>query len=200
MLHRSLRGLISTVIALHFAILTLTYATNWRRSAVQDRLHELVQPYSILGNWYTEMLPFECATTNMTSNETRISIQRADSEQWETLMSSWPSRQPHAVHLSFKSHRLMRLVHELIGSEDQEGLLRILKSIAVHDNSNVPDGRLLSRFRITQTSKIDTPSPDTLADQEIVLEATVVRLEDGSIGLIPKIDAHREVQARGAKP
>jgi hypothetical protein len=199
-----LRGLVSVLLVLHFFLIGLTYATNARRSSVQDSVHVWLQPYSIPGNWYFEMLSFDGLSGKENLNSLRISVARASSDEWETIMAMWPKDQRGFWGLRFKSNRLMSLVQELVANDDQEGLLRILRSVVKHlDAKTQPANESLTRIRLDQNAGEPEASSSDLPEssqRQVILEASIARLEDGEFGLIPKIDAHREVSSRGSRP
>jgi hypothetical protein len=175
------------LIVFHFAALGLTYATNTssRRSSLQDRLHEFLQPYLIGLNWYQEMLPIEWPDTLVDSAETRIAIQSSTSDDWTTIISN---RSTHLKSLSFyqqKSDRLIQLAKELIANENEDGLLRLLRSVVTHLDRAQDQTVSVRKIRVEQTGS-----------ENPLLEASVARFDDGEIGLIPRIDEHRQVRAK----
>lgn len=198
------RWAISVFLLAHFGVISLTYSTNWRRSAAQDQILGYLQPYLIGCNWYQEMLPVEWTSGQSSSNATRVSVSASSvDDDWKPVISNRSYGLGALTFHQNKVERWIRLAQELAASDDQEGLLRLMRSLVLHlDHSEEFQEHRVVRIRLEQTVKKDSSdSADSNEPSEITLiEAQVARLEDGSIGLIPKIEEHREVRIRGANP
>ncbi|HUP77793.1 MAG TPA: hypothetical protein VM260_04460 [Pirellula sp.] len=182
------RLLISCLILAHFGAIGLTYATNWRRSALQDSVLLWLQPYLIGANWYQEMLPIEWVSDAHSLKQIRISVQFNDNpHEWESVLETkkWARDQARA-------ERFLHLLAELAGTEDTQGLTNVLKSIVLH----IENGRSsnILKIRIEKTS-------DSLAENEeenVLYEASLARFSNGEFGFVSKIDDHRTVRALNA--
>ena len=182
------RLLISCLILAHFGAIGLTYATNWRRSALQDSVLVWLQPYLIGANWYQEMLPIEWISDAHSSKQFRISVQSNDNpHEWESVLEAKKLALDNA-----RAERLLHLLAELAGTEDTQGFTNVLKSIVLH----IENGRSsnILKIRLEKTS-------ETLAENEeenVLYEASLARFSNGEFGFVPKIENHRTVRALNA--
>lgn len=180
-----LRWLICFFILVHFGAIGLTYATNWRRSALQDRALLWLQPYLIGANWYQEMLPIEWLSDAHSSKRIRISVQANDNpHKWESVLETKKLAWDHA-----RAERLLQIIAELAATEDSQGLTNVLKSVVLH----IENGRSFKilKIRLEKTSESHPESEE----ENVLYEASLARFSNGEFGFVPKIEKHRTVRA-----
>lgn len=201
--HSRWQWVISCLIICHFAAIALTYATNWRRSVIQDNVLVWLQPYLIGGCWYQEMLPIEWVSGQNKSLPTKVSIQtKKEPDEWYPVLESRSESHASNGMNPAKSKRLLRAMIELSENEETEGILRLFKSIVVHVESTGPTESpiVVDRIRLEQTveEKGENSDPQSDTREFALVEASVARFENGEIGLVPKIESHRSVRAKNA--
>lgn len=199
--HSRWRWVISCLIIFHFAAIGLTYATNWRRSVIQDNILVWLQPYLIGGCWYQEMLPIEWVSGQNKSLPIKVSIQtKKNPDEWYPVLDSRSKIHASSDMNPAKSRRLLRAMIELSANEETEGMLRIFKSIVVHVESTSPSESpiFVDRIRLEQpvVEKGENSDPQSDTREFALVEASVARFENGEIGLVPKIESHRSVRAK----
>lgn len=179
------RWLVSCFILAHFGVIGLTYATNWRRSKLQDSVLQWLQPYLIGANWYQEMLPIEWISDAHSSKRIRISVQANDNpHEWKIVLDTKKLALNNA-----KAERLLHLLAELAVTEDTQGLTNVLKSIVLH----IENGRTTTilKIRLEKTSESLAESEE----EKVLYEASLARFPNGEFGFVPKIENHRTVRA-----
>jgi len=197
---------ISSAIVFHFSVIVLTYATNSRRSAIQDQALVFLQPYLIGGNWYQEMLPIEWVAGDSSHGSISISVQTMDApNRWKPILESREPASRSILSDQIKTRRLLQLAVKLHENDDPEAILRILHSVVLHldspgTNSKLDPSRLVTHIRLEQATneKISTEIEPDDATPATIFEASVARFESGEIGLIPKIEDRRSVRAKEA--
>lgn len=191
------RWLISSLIVLHFGAIATSYAANWRRSALQDQVLTLAQPYLIGGNWYQEMLPVEWYIDATRSRHTWLSIQTKSSpDKWVKLFDSRSKGLD-----AGKRSQLIKLMVELSENQDSDGLSRIMTSIATHIEKFSPS-ELRDTKPVVLRMRLERELNETLeesANDAVLFEGAVARFEDGEIGFVPTIDRRRTVQSTNAE-
>ena len=179
------RWLVSCLILVHFGAIGLTYATNWRRSTLQDSVLHWLQPYLIGANWYQEMLPIEWISDAHSSKRIRISVQASDNpDQWKIVLETRKFSLDNA-----RAERLLHLLAELAGTEDSQGLTNVLKSIVLH----IENGRTTTILKI-RLEKTSESLPES-EEEKVLYEASLARFPNGEFGFVPKIENHRTVRA-----
>ncbi len=182
------RLIVSCLMLFHFGAIGLTYATNWRRSAIQDRVLVWLQPYLISANWYQEMLPIEWISDANSERSLRVSVQTNDPNSgWKTVLDSSQN-----TFLRSRTERLLHPLVEFATSEDAQGLTNLLKSVVLHleNERNGSDSQIL-RIRL---EKIAKPNVENEAES-VLYEASLARFPNGEFGFVPKIESHRAVRA-----
>ena len=190
---------ISLVVVFHFGAIALTYATNWRRSPVQDQVLTWLQPYLIGANWYHEMLPVELVSEEAKSQHTWLAVCSSDSEEWKTILDNWEG--------TFDNHycaRLLRLMLDLAEQENTDGLGRIAVSLVKHFESSQGNVAPNSTKQIDRIRLLQPPSKlDESGENKIVFEGDIVRFENGELAFVSKTENRRTVRAlindRGSK-
>ena len=180
------RWLVSCLILAHFGAIGLTYATNWRRSTLQDSALHWLQLYLIGANWYQEMLPIEWISDAHSSKRIRVSVQANDNpHEWESVLETKKLALDNS-----RAERLLHLLAELAVTDDTQGLTNVLKSIVLH----IENGRTskILKIRIKKTSE---SSPENKAEENVLYEASLARFSNGEFGFVPKIENHRTVRA-----
>ena len=182
------RWFVSCMVLLHFGTIGLSYATNWRRSAIQDGLLVSLQPYLIGVNWYQEMLPIEWISDAHKAKSIRVSVQVGDEpNDWKPAFNTSPMALDNA-----RTERLLHLLAELASNDDTESLTFVLKSIVLHlENPKKNSKSSISRIRIEKTSAPPTESEE----QPVLYEAALARFPNGEFGFVPKIENHRTVRS-----
>jgi len=181
---------------MHLFSIGLTYATNWQRSAIEDRALVWLQPYLIGTNWYQEMMPIEWISENYRPGSFQLSIQHANAtDQWVPILGVTSTNSMRA-----KFDRLLHVLSELARGEDYQGMTRVLKSIVLHlEKSRPANAPQISKIRLEKIA-----ASSSIGDSEEVLyEATLARFPSGEFGFVPKIENHRSVRAietHGVKP
>lgn len=182
------RRLVSCLIVFHFSAIGLTYSANWQRSAIQDRLLVLMQPYLIGLNWYQEMLPAEWISEANRSRTVRVSIQTRDApNEWQAVLDS--SRK------GWSGAKTAAFLHPLVEfalSENVPGLNDLFKSMLVHLESDGNHAGKILRIRLGRASD----SESEMEKESVLYEASVARFPNGEFGFIPKIESHRELRSR----
>ena len=134
------------------------------------------------------MLPIEWISDAHSSKQFRISVQSNDNpHEWESVLETKKLALDNA-----RAERFLHLLAELAGTEDTQGLTKVLKSIVLH----IENGRSsnILKIRLEKTS-------ESLADNEeenVLYEASLARFSNGEFGFVPKIEKHRTVRALNA--
>lgn len=180
----------------------MAYSANHRRSSVQDRCLAFLQPYLIGLNFYPETLPVEWIDDDSPPSATRISISDSSGGKWITVLSTQAnanslggSLESLGLHRS-NSRRLLQLLSALSKNEDEDGILRVLKSVAVRLNAMaIQAGNSPKSFDRIRLELPGIPTPD--GDMEpVFVEAMVARFENGEMGLVPQVEPHRSVRSK----
>ncbi len=173
---------------MHLGAIGLTYATNWRRSALQDRVLVWLQPYLIGVNWYQEMLPIEWISDSNSTKKVRVSIQTASiPNEWQTVLDSSRNSPTRT-----RSERFMYPLVELARSEDGQGITNMLASIVLHlEGEKTNDSETILRIRLENVSMAASGS-DT---ESVLYEASLARFPSSEFGFVPEIEKHRSVPA-----
>ena len=136
------------------------------------------------------MLPIEWISDASITKKIRISIQADDNpKEWKIVLET--------KKLTLDSARLERLLHllsELAGTEENSGLTDMLKSIVLHIE-NGQSSKIL-KIRLEKTSKSQRVNEE--AEENVFYEASLARLPNGEFGFVPKIENHRTVRALNA--
>jgi len=192
----SWRWLISVAILFHLSAVGLSYATNWRRSTVQDALLTGLQPYLITGNWYQEMLPIEWIS-DTSSRPVRLLVQTNNgSKEWKQVLDV-SEKGPGRV----RAERLLHVLSELASNDDTLGLTHVLKSIVVHlESENKDQNSLVSKIRLEKNMEykaVISGTEDVLSDEteSVQYEAELARFAGGEFGFVPKIESNRSVRS-----
>lgn len=169
---------------------------------MQDRCLTFLQPYLIGLNFYPETLPVEWIDDNSPPSATRISVSDFSENDWTTVLSTQANANSPAgsfeslgLHRS-NSRRLLQLLTALSKNEDEDGILRILKSVAVRLDANaVGEGASLKSF---DRIRLELPGPATPDGgmEPVFVEAMVARFENGEMGLVPQVEPHRSVRSK----
>lgn len=192
---------ITTLLMMHLVFIVLTYATNWRRSSIEDKVLVSMQPYLIGLNWYQEMLPIEGISENYKPGSVRITIENANApNSWTSILDLTSSHSAQA-----KIERLIHVSSELASAEDLQGLTRLLKSVVLHlEKGRSPNSPFVTRIRLEKVANANaTDNATTNATGEVLYEASLARFPSGEFGFIPKVESHRSVRANeaiGVKP
>ena len=187
-MNRWSRWIINSLILFHFGAIGLSYATNWRRSTVQDRILVWLQPYLIGGNWYQEMLPIEWISDANSNKSVRVSVQTdATPNQWQAVLDTSVNSASRA-----KIDRFLHPLVEFAKSEDTEGLTRILKSLVEHIESEpTANTTRILKIRLEKVSQMELESNAV----SILYEASLARFPKGEFGFVTDIESHRSVRA-----
>jgi len=195
--------LISIAILVHFSSLCVAYSANQMRSPLQDRVLVFLQPYLIGFNFYPETLPVELIADENPPSSTRISISSSGQGEWSTVLSTQVSALESLSLHGLKSRRLLQLLSALSKNEDEDGILRILESVAMRvDSIDFKLGTVDKPFDKIRLELPGVPTDDG-GLEPVFVEALVARFEDGEIGLVPKVEPHRSVRSKlneSAKP
>lgn len=188
--------MISVTILFHLFAVGLSYATNWRRSTVQDAVLTRLQPYLITGNWYQEMLPIEWISET-SSRQVRLLVQTKNgSNEWKQVFDASEKSVGR-----FRAERLLHVLAELASNDDTLGLTNALKSIVVHlESENKDQNSLVSKIRLDKKwePKADNVgTKDALSDEteSVLYEAELARFAGGEFGFVPKIESNRSVRS-----
>jgi len=175
------RVLASIAIAAHFLMLILNYGSNnsLRRSEFADQALVTLQPYLITLGWYTEFAPVSLATGETFDQAMTIEYKtnRRD-RKWTSWIDSKRS--------DARWRRLAALAGALAEHDDADGIGLIAHSL-VHRASQ--EGITIDRIRFAMDIPSLSDSPST------VYEASVIRLDESDVALIPQIEATRSVPA-----
>ena len=184
----SWRWFVSGLILLHFGAIGLSYAANWRRSPLQDRMLMGLQPYLIGANWYQEMLPIEWISDAQKSKSIRVSIQESDEpKDWKPVFNTKQLALDNA-----RTERLLHLLAELASNDDTEGMTYVLKSIVLQfENQKKSSKSTVSRIRIEKNAALNAESEE----EPVLYEASLARFPNGEFGFVPKIENHRTVRS-----
>lgn len=179
---------VTCFIIFHFGSIGLSYATNWRRSALQDRVLVWLHPYLIGANWYQEMLPIEWISEASKSSSTRITIQTNETnERWIPILETGITGLNY-----WKSKRLIQILTELAANEDTEGLTNVLSSVVLHlEHWPVVQTRAVLKIRLEQLAETQEDGQA----ESVLYEASLARFPNGEFGLVPTIERHRSVRA-----
>jgi len=188
--------LISVAILFHFSAVGLSYATNWRRSTIQDAVLTRLQPYLITGNWYQEMLPIEWIS-DTSSRPVRLLVQRSDGlKEWKQVLDVSEKGMGRA-----RAERVLHVLAELASNDDTLGLTNVLKSIVVHIESEKKEqGSLVSKIRLVKNLEskavmADTNDVSSDETESVLYEAALARFAGGEFGFVPKIESNRSVRS-----
>jgi hypothetical protein len=175
------RAAISLVIIAHFIVVAFNYASNnsLRRSEFADQTLVSLQPYLIPLGWYTEFAPVALATGEPFDQAMMIEykVDRRDTN-WTTWVDS---RRADA-----RWRRLVALAGALAEHDDSDALGLIAHSLVTHA---MKEGKDVQRIRFAMKL------PAVSNQLESVYEATVVKLSESDITLIPQIEPTRSVPA-----
>ncbi len=187
---------ISTLLIMHLVFIVLTYATNWRRSSLEDKVLVSMQPYLIGLNWYQEMLPIEWVSENYKPGGVRITIENANApNSWTSILDLTSSHSARS-----KIERVIHVSSELASAEDLQGLTCLLKSVVLHlEKGRSPNAPIVTRIRlekVVNANATDNATSDATGD--VLYEASLARFPSGEFGFIPKVESHRSVRANEA--
>lgn len=186
----------------HFGCICLAYSANHLRSSVQDRGLALLQPYLIGLNFYPETLPVEWIDDDSPPSATRISVSDSSENEWTTVLSTQANANSHSNRLESlglnrsNSRRLLQLLTALSKNEDDDGIFRVLKSVAVRldakANGEPRSQEMFDRIRL------ELPGVPTMdgGTEPVFVEAMVARFENGELGLVPQVEPHRSVRSK----
>jgi len=179
------RRIVSCLVLVHFAAIGLTYATNWKRSAIQDAVLVGLQPYLIGLNWYQEMLPIEWISEDASS--VKVSIQTSqDTNQWRTVLDSTKTEWNGA-----RTERFLRPLTEFALSENSQGLNDVFKSIVLHLEKGTTNDTTVIKIRLERVSE---SKPETKSES-VLYEASLARFPTGEFGFVPMVESHRSVRS-----
>lgn len=173
------RAVVSVILILHFALLTLNYVSNnsMLRSDFADRALVAVQPYTIALGWYTEFAPVSLATGESFDRAMKIEYKTSRRDtKWEMWINS--------KRADPRWRRLVALAGALAEHEDSDGLGLIAVALVTHA---AKEGIQIERIRFA----VNTPSEGQQADP--IYEASVVKLTESDITLVPRIEPTRSV-------
>ncbi len=189
------QALISILLVLHLLSIGLSYATNWRRSSIEDNAIVWIQPYLIGFNWYQEMLPIEWISENNRPGSIQLSVEYADAQdQWIPIFESEKATMSRG-----KNDRLLHLLSELASGGDSQGLTLVLKSIVLHlEAGRKAKMPLVSKIRLAKFSDPTVFSDSDNRADVVLYEASLARFASGEFGFIPKVESHRSVRAQEA--
>ncbi len=179
------RVLVSVILALHFALLAVTFASNniARRSELSDRILVDAQPYLIGLGWYTELLPVSLATGELQDNAMRIEYKKSKQDlRWTTWFDSRKS--------DGRWRRLASLAGALADHEDTDGIGLIAHTLVTRAaKEGIPIDRIRFAMPSAQRSGDGNPSQEAIA----IYEASVIPLAEDDVTLIPQIEPTRSV-------
>jgi len=185
------RWIVSCLVLIHFGTIGLSYATNWRRSAIQDRVLVWLQPYLISANWYQEMLPIEWISDKNASRSLQVSYQANDANgEWSSVLDTSQN-----TFLRARTERLLYPLVDFAASEDTQGLTNILKSFVLHlESQSTRSATKIMRIRLVRYAK---PNEEEGAES-VLYQASLARFPNGEFGFVPKIESHRSVHSLDA--
>ena len=175
----AIRVVISLAIVVHFGMLAFNYVSNnsLRRSDFADQTLVTMQPYLITLGWYTELAPVSLATGETFDRAMTIEYK---SNRKDTNWTTWvDSRRADA-----RWRRLVALAGALAEHDDSDGLGLIAHSMVTHA---AKEGKEIQRIRFAM--KI----PQVSNQLESVYEASVIKLNDSDVTLVPQIEPTRSV-------
>lgn len=172
------RTIVSLLIAAHFSCVAIAYAANWQRSDFLDSVLSRLHPYLVTSGFYVEMLGVDWTTGKSSDALSSVEYQSGDSAgEWQELISNIGNEQQH------RPRRLLRAINALVEFEDSDGTCVVLQSLI---ERAVKQGADIKRVRVVS-------APDLEAGEKVVFEASVSKLENGRMVLLPRIDAYRTV-------
>jgi len=173
------RAAISLVLVGHFSTIALNYASNnsLRRSEFADEAMVMLQPYLISLGWYTEFAPVSLVTGETFDHAMAIEykIDRRDTN-WTTWVDT--------KRANSRWRRLAALAGALAEHDDSDGLGLIAHALV---NRAAKEGKDVQRIRFAMKL------PSVSNQLESIYEASVVKLSDSDVTLIPQIEATRSV-------
>jgi len=173
------RAVISVILIAHFALLALNYVSNnsMLRSDFSDQTLVAVQPYTITLGWYTEFAPIALATGENFDRAMKIEYKTSRRDtKWETWINSKRANP--------RWRRLVALAGAWAETEDSDGLGLVAAALVTHA---AKDGIQIQRIRFAVNPSADGQQPDP------IYEASVVKLTESDITLVPKIEPTRSV-------
>lgn len=173
------RGVVSLVLVAHFGMLAFNYLSNnsLRRSEFADQTLVRLQPYLITLGWYTELAPVSLVTGETFDQAMTIEYK---TNRGDTNWTTWvDSRRADA-----RWRRLVALAGALADHDDADGLGLIAHSLVTHA---AKEGTDIQRVRFAM--KI----PSISNQLESVYEASVIKLNDSDVTLVPQIEPTRSV-------
>lgn len=177
----AIRTAISFVLIAHFGMLTLNYVSNnsLRRSDFADKALIAMQPYLITLGWYTELAPVSLVTGETFDQSMTIEYKtnRRDTN-WTTWVDSKRS--------GARWRRMVALVGALADHDDADALGLIAHSLVTRASQ---EGKEIQRIRFAM--KI----PSISNQPEAIYEASVIKLNESDMTLIPQIEPTRSVPA-----
>jgi hypothetical protein len=175
----AVRVLISLALGAHFGMLAFNYVSNnsLRRSDFADQTLVSMQPYLITLGWYTELAPVSLVTGETFDQAMTIEYK---TNRRDTNWTTWvDSRRADA-----RWRRLVALAGALADHDDADGLGLIAHSLVTHA---AKEGTDIHRIRFAM--KI----PSISNQLESVYEASVIKLNNSDVTLIPQIEPTRSV-------
>ena len=169
---------VSTLLVIHFGLISLVYFSNnsLSRMPIADVLLQKAQPYLIALGWYTELVPMSIVGSESFDRPVQIDY-RTDrkSRSWTAWIDS--------VDSDARWRRLSQLAGALASNEDEEGFGRIALSLVQRAKLQ---GLQIDQIRFTATDA-------TGKGNGMLFQATVVALRNGELTLVSSIDATRTV-------
>ena len=163
---------------------------------VQDALLTRLQPYSITGNWYQEMLPIEWIS-DTSSGQVHLLVQRMDGlKEWKQVLDESEKGVSRV-----RAERFLHVLGELASNDDTVGLTNVLKSIVVHlESENKNQESRVSKIRLVknlESKGVLADAKDIQSDEteSVLYEAALARFEGGEFGFVPKIENNRTVRS-----
>lgn len=203
----TIRILVSTLVVMHLAVITVAMLGHRGASYLHDDLLSIVAPYTAFGNWRADTNRMPIASSNQLEEIVRVECHRRDTpdSEWLSLVPGEPSlvQAKRQASLSRQQRFEQQWLHQLSGLlvyENDEGAGRMLMAAlknGMHPSSNSMDKvRVTVAPRLSQQQYIEVregdPSKLPEAYQpQIAYSAVVVDLGDGELSLLRQMEARR---------
>lgn len=182
------KGILSGVLIIHFLILWNVYASNWRRSATQDRWINTFHPYLLGLGLGAEMVPVDWGRAPSADLPTRLVLQYEDRAliYLDTKTMTWDR---------LKQRQLLGILTSTIEAGDDESATQILASVVAH--AEKVQG---NEFELVRVEKLSDPE----TGYEEIYRASIVHEENALLRFVPALDPQRTVrrvvEAEGEQP
>lgn len=173
-----IRVLVSSLLAVHFGLIALTYFSNnsTLRMPIADRMLQLSHPYLIGFGWYTELLPMSLVGSESYDKPIQIEYRTdKNSRTWTNWIETTTS--------NARWRRLCQLAGALAVNENEDGLGEIALSLVEHARTN---GLEIEQIRLTTQA-------DDAQGKSLLYQATIIPLESGETTLVPQLESTRTV-------